>query len=74
MESFRFLPFLYFSGGFWRDNFSLELVKNQHIEEVNLLHKKIEILENNYEKQSIALEEEKKKTTNFMVNMKHYIY
>ncbi|XP_046643874.1 TATA element modulatory factor-like isoform X2 [Daphnia pulicaria] len=48
-----------------KDNFSLELVKSQLIEEVTSLRSKIEILESNYEKQCIALEEERKKTSNF---------
>lgn len=46
----------------------MELMKSQLVEELTLLRNKMAVLENDYEKQTIALEEERKKTSHLLVN------
>lgn len=48
----------------------MELVKSQLVEELTLLRNKMEVLENDYEKQTVVLEEERKKTSHLLVNNK----
>lgn len=50
-----------------KDNVSMELMKSQLVEELTLLRNKMAVLENDYEKQTIALEEERKKTSHLLI-------
>jgi hypothetical protein len=61
---------LFIFGFFGRDNVGMELAKSQLVEELTLLRNKMEVLENDYEKQTIALEEERKKMSHLLVNNK----
>ncbi|KAI9565256.1 hypothetical protein GHT06_009039 [Daphnia sinensis] len=52
-----------------KDNVSMELMKSQLVEELTLLRNKMAVLENDYEKQTIALEEERKKTSHLLIRL-----